>query len=153
MAAASVMETSVVRQDNPPPGFEHTSRPNDRLSLNPSLRIRTATVFAALTGAGLGFSHGAQETGLRFRAENSHRLPTTEKGWYLYHKTKNYQVLLGGFKEAAHMSVKVGLWTGLFFAFESAVDRKRRSQDAVSSVCAGMAVAGAFSLWSRRPCA
>jgi len=91
---------------------------------------------------------GAQNAGYRFRAENSHRLPTTEKGWYFYHKTKNYVVMQGAGKEGLRMAVKLGGWTGLFFLVEAAVDKNRGKKDMFSSLCAGMSVAGAFSLWS-----
>lgn len=139
----------------PPPGpplpetVLSTEPTNDRLFLNTKQRVRFATIFAAMAGGALGFSHGAQATGLRFQAENAHRLPTSEKGWYFYHKTKNYSVLQGGIKEGGRMALKLGLWSGLFFMAEAAIDRRRRSRDAASSVCAGMAVAGAFSLWSK----
>lgn len=125
------------------------STPNERLFLSTQSRVRFATIFAAMIGGALGFSHGASTTGLRFQAENAHRLPTSEKGWYFYHKTKNYAVLQGGIKEGGRMALKLGFWSGLFFMTEAAIDRRRRSRDAASSVCAGMAVAGAFSLWSR----
>ncbi|OQO14986.1 hypothetical protein B0A48_00368 [Cryoendolithus antarcticus] len=62
---------------------------------------------------------------LRFRAENAHRLPTTQAGWYLYHKSKNYVSLLGGLKEGFRMGGRLALWTGLFAGMEQGIDRFR----------------------------
>jgi len=63
--------------------------------------------------------------GLVFRAENAHRLPTSQVGWYLYHKSKNYHVALGGIKEGLRMGLRLAVWTGLFLYMEEAVDRLR----------------------------
>ena len=90
--------------------------------------------------------------GMRFRAEHSHVFPTTRTGWYLYHKSKNYHVMLGGIKEGLKMGTKVGFWAGGFFLVEEAVDRKRRTKDFLSTVVAGLTTAGAFSAWSMSTC-
>lgn len=86
--------------------------------------------------------------GMRFRAENSHRFPTSQTGWYLYHKSKNYHVMLGGIKEGIKMGLKVGVWAGSFFVIENYVDGQRGTKDFVSTAVAGLGVAGSFSLWS-----
>lgn len=148
MAESIAVEPQVLPQDLLTAEVSNVTVPNERLFLSTKQRVRFATIFAAMIGGALGFSHGASNTGLRFQAENAHRLPTSEKGWYFYHKTKNYAVLQGGIKEGGRMALKLGFWSGLFFMAEAAIDRRRRSRDAASSVCAGMAVAGAFSLWS-----
>jgi hypothetical protein len=62
---------------------------NSRLSLPTPIRITLATASSFVLGLGLGLSHGSKTAGLRFRAENAHRLPQTPTGWYLYHKSKN----------------------------------------------------------------
>lgn len=98
---------------------------NDRLSLPFALRLPLTTSLAFTTGFFLGAAHGGQTAALRFRAENAHRLPTSQVGWYLYHKSKNYVTMLGGIKEGFKMGVRVGGWTGVFFAVEEAVDRLR----------------------------
>jgi len=125
-----------------------TQRPPNRLSLAPSRRIAMAATSAALIGGALGMSHGANTTGLKFRAENAHRLPTSQQGWFLYHKSKNYAVMLGGVKEAARMSTRLAIWSILFLGVEEIVDRSRHSRDALSTLCAGLTTAGAFSLYS-----
>jgi hypothetical protein len=98
---------------------------------------------------GLGVSHGAQEAGLRFRAENAHRLPTSPTGWYLYHKSKNYKMAFGGVKEGIKMGAKVSVWTIGFFYIEDMFDRYRGTKDFINTVIASLSVAGAFSAWSK----
>lgn len=93
-------------------------------------------------------SHGGLVAGYRFRAENAHRLPTSQKGWYLYHKSKNYQVAFGGVKEGLKMGTKIAFWTAGFFFVEDVFDRYRHTKDFVNTVGASLAVAGGFSLWS-----
>lgn len=88
--------------------------------------------------------------GFRFRAENSHRLPTTSTGWFLYHKSKNYHTAFGGVKEGIKMGGKVSFWVGGFFMVEEAVDDLRGGRrDFLSTLVAGLSVAGGFSAWSK----
>lgn len=123
------------------------------------------------TGGILGLIHGANETGLRFRAENAHRLPVTQTGWYLYHKSKNYNAMLGGIKEGVRMTGRQAFWVGVFVSSEEGVDRARgavsriwsgmkenedgevegTSKDFVSTVFAGLGTAGIFSAVNRFP--
>jgi hypothetical protein len=84
----------------PPPFSSH------RLSIPFALRLPALVAVGATSGSLLGLIHGANETGLRFRAENAHRLPATQTGWYLYHKSKNYVAMLGGIKEGVRMAGK-----------------------------------------------
>ncbi|MCJ1246917.1 hypothetical protein MMC30_004128 [Trapelia coarctata] len=129
-------------------------RKNFRLSIPFELRLVAGTTTSFAAGAILGLSHGAQAAGLRFRAENAHRLPNTSTGWYLYHKSKNYHIALGGVKEGLKMGTKVGFWVGSYFAIEEAIDQVRGGRaDFLSSVVAGMSVAGGFSAWNRFPLA
>jgi len=121
---------------------------DSRLSLPTPTRLLLATTSSFLLGMGLGLSHGSQSAGLRFRAENAHRLPSSPTGWYLYHKSKNYHMALGGVKEGLKMGAKMSVWTGLFFAIEDAWDEVRGQKDVVNTVLASATVAGAFSLWS-----
>lgn len=130
-------------------------------------RMTLAATGAGIVGLFLGVSKGAQTSALRFRAENSHRLPTSERGWYLYHKSKNYNVAMASVKEGSRMAGKLIAWTGLFFTVEDVVDRARvrrayierdeeqlgarmrRKKDLLSTVTAGMATSAIFSAWSR----
>lgn len=119
-----------------------------RLSTPAPLRIPTAAALGFLGGFGLGISHGGKLAGMRFRAENAHRFPTSQVGWYLYHKSKNYHIAYGGIKEGIKMGAKVSLWAGSFFVVEEIVDQLRETKDFVSTAVAGLTIAGAFSTWS-----
>ena len=124
---------------------------NERLSLPRSVRVTGGVGLACLAGASLGFSHGGTIAGMRFRAENAHRFPSSQAGWYLYHKSKNYNVVVGSVKEGLKMGLKVAVWTGGFLGIEEFVDENRGTKDFVSSAFAGLGVGAAFSLWSKRP--
>jgi len=114
-------------------------------------RLPLATTLSFLVGMGLGISHGSQSTGLRFRAENAHRLPSTPTGWYLYHKSKNYQMAFGGVMEGFRMGARVSIWTAGFFGIEEMFDRYRGKKDFINTVIASLSIAGAFSVWNRFP--
>ena len=119
-----------------------------RLSIPFGVRFPAATTVAFLAGLSLGVSHGGKTAGLRFRAENSHRFPTTSTGWYLYHKSKNYHMMLGGIQEGFKMGSKVAFWGGGFFVVEEAIDRLRGTKDFLSTLIAGLSISGGFSAWS-----
>jgi len=76
-------------------------------------------------------------------------------GWYLYHKSKNYNMALGGVKEGLRMGVRIGGWVAAFVVIEEAVDGLRygrgKGGDFFSTVVAGVGVAGGFSAWNRFP--
>ncbi|KAI9699254.1 MAG: hypothetical protein M1820_007226 [Bogoriella megaspora] len=140
--------------------------PTSRLSLSFGPRITLTTFLGLTAGLGLGLTQGATVAGLRFRAENAHRLPTNKVGWYLYHKSKNYAAMWGALGEGRRMGLRIGFWVATFGTLEEAVDRGRgrmkvlfgrgrgegqHVSDALSSVVAGLSTAGAFSLWNRFP--
>jgi hypothetical protein len=126
----------------------------------------------------LGTAKGCQDAGLRFAAENAHRQPTTQTGWYLYHKSKNYNVIFGGLVEGWKQALRYSIWVGMYFAMEEGVDRGRAAgvrtwrgirrkrgesgadaeerqiagnRDCLSSMFAGLGTAGIFSAWNRFP--
>jgi hypothetical protein len=136
-----------VSQDTPIP----TSPPMDhnRLSLPYVTRVLIGSIGGFSLGTFLGVSYGSQTAGYRFRAENSHRLPKSPKGWYLYHKTKNYHMMLEGLKGGFKMGFKMSLITGGFFVIEEALDRLRDRQDFLSTTIAGISIAGGYSQWSQ----
>jgi hypothetical protein len=119
-----------------------------RLSIPSGQRMTMFTIAGFLSGAALGLSHGSTSAGLRFRAENAHRLPQDQTGWYLYHKSKNYHMALGGIKEGLKMGTKIGFWVGLFTVLEHGWDDCRGTQDAGNTVLASATVAGTFAIWS-----
>src|ERR1700753_3383870 len=63
---------------------------NERLSLQPSNRFALGIVSGLLVGISAGFIRGFQIADLRFRAENGHRMPKSEKGWFFYHRSKTH---------------------------------------------------------------
>ncbi|KAF8543320.1 hypothetical protein BDD12DRAFT_699936, partial [Trichophaea hybrida] len=102
-----------------------------------------------LVGTSLGGTLGGHRAALIFRAENTHRQPTTTKGWYFYHKTKNYRTMYGGMVAGVQTGARVAAWVAMFVIFEDAVDRLRGRVDALGTVVAGLGLSGGFSLWHR----
>lgn len=147
---ASIEEEDIEKQERKEWIREHNRQVklDSRLSMPFIFRFPLATSISFLTGAALGVSHGSKMTALRFRAENAHRLPTTPAGWYLYHKSKNYNTALGGVKEGFKMGIKVSVWTAAAFSIEEFFDQYRGTKDFVNTMLASLSVAGAFSLWS-----
>ena len=129
--------TSPTLHDRPPPRLS--------LPLLPRLILTTSASF--LLGASLGSYIGGHASALQFLAENAHRLPRSEKGWYFYHKTKNYRTLLGAVKAGVRTGGDVAKWVALYVVFEDAVDRLRGRVDAGASVVASLAVAGGVGVW------
>lgn len=140
-------------------GYRNVHR-NDRLEMGPVVRTFISCSSGFMMGVALGSSQGSLMAGLRFRAENSHRFPTSQRGWFFYHKSKNYHMALGAIKEGLKTGLKYSFWVGLFMSTENAVDKLRAafarprtglsaSQDLGSSVVAGLGTAGAFSLLSK----
>ena len=135
--------------------------PNERLSIPVALRAPTLMIFSFACGASIGVSTGALRSSYRYRAENAHRLPTTQTGWFLYQKSKNYHAMLGGIREGVRFGSICTGWATLFMATEEMVDLSRarlfaRGDDDVatgqrdfgSTVIAGMTLAGIYS-WKR----
>ncbi|KFX88301.1 hypothetical protein O988_09066, partial [Pseudogymnoascus sp. VKM F-3808] len=123
------------------------------LSLPTPQRLLLGTSTAFLVGLTLGGSHGFGTAGLRFRAENAHRLPKDPTGWYLYHKSKNYRMMLDGVREGVRMGGRVAVWTLVFLGTEEVWDNVRGRRDVGNTVIASATVAGGFSLWNRFPMA
>lgn len=128
--------------------YNRLRRLDSRLSIPFVFRLPIATTLGFLAGMGLGVSHGSTMAGLRFRAENAHRLPETQTGWYFYHKTKNYQMAYGGVKEGLRMGLRLSFWVAGFFGVEEIFDRWRGTKDFVNTTIASLAMAGAMSAYS-----
>ncbi|KAK7733988.1 hypothetical protein SLS53_007983 [Cytospora paraplurivora] len=122
---------------------------NSRLSMMAPTRILLASFTSFGVGTSLGMAQGSKMTGLRFRAEHAHKLPTTPTGWFMYHKSKNYNMAKGALKEGLKMGLKVSVWTTAMFVIEDLYDESRNSKDFVNTVLASLTVAGGFSLWNR----
>ncbi|KAF8455847.1 hypothetical protein BGX38DRAFT_1164881 [Terfezia claveryi] len=168
-----------------PPATSHTTPTPPRLSLPLPSRLALSTTLTFPSTFLLGLLRGSHISSLRFRAENAHRLPKSQVGWYLYHKSKTYASLLGGVKEGVRNGVRVSFWSAVFLGCEEVVDRGRRmggvvglegmfggagagagaeggedrrgkgsgtgGVDALGTVVASLATAGAFCLWNRFP--
>ncbi|TGZ83907.1 hypothetical protein EX30DRAFT_393453 [Ascodesmis nigricans] len=140
---------STTTSPDPPQPLSHAyNHPTltPRLSLPLPVRLFTTCTASFLIGAGLGGSLAGSTTALRFRAENAHRQPQSAKGWYFYHKTKNYQVAWGAIKGGIKGGARLAAWVAAFVVCEDAVDRLRGRVDAVGSVVAGLAGAGAVGV-------
>jgi len=125
--------------------FESDSPP--RLGIDVERRIPYATMSAFSSGAILGYFHGSKQAGLRFRAENAHRFPTTSAGWFQYHRSKNYISVVAGIKDALKMGSKIGAGALAFCLFEETVDYARHDErDFLSTVTAGLSFSGIYSL-------
>lgn len=119
-----------------------------RLSMTLTSRVFTCGLIAFVGGGVLAGYQGSKKASLRFRAENSHRFPTTTIGWYLYHKSKNYKCMLGAIKEGIKGGSRLAGWSGSFFFLEEAVDHLLGSRNCASTVIAGLTMSGIFSIKS-----
>ncbi|KAL9049498.1 MAG: hypothetical protein Q9162_007194 [Coniocarpon cinnabarinum] len=141
-----------------PPQPPIVTHPHERFLMPPLPRLTFTTLLSYTSGSILGLAHGFRTSALRFRAENSHRTPFNQRGWYLYHRAKNAYAFRHGLREANRMGLRIAPWTALFFGIEEAVDQVRIGdtgeegrKDFLSTTIAGGAVAGAFSAWSSLP--
>lgn len=138
----------------PPVDYQERRRialENSRLNMMAPTRILLAAVSSFGVGTSLGMAQGSKMAGLQFRAEHAHKLPTTPTGWFMYHKSKNYNMARGALKEGIKMGFKVSFWTTAMFVVEDMYDEYRESKDFVNTVLASLTVAGGFSLWSTHP--
>jgi hypothetical protein len=107
------------------------------------------TAISALTGFTIGSLIRGRQTGLRFTAENWHRKPSTKRGWYLYHRNKNYNIAWGAFKGGFGHAVKFGGFLGAFFAGDICLDILRRRTDWWHGLAAGTVAGILFSIGSK----
>ncbi|KAI0650334.1 hypothetical protein C8Q79DRAFT_379146 [Trametes meyenii] len=97
---------------------------------------------ALIVGTTIGLYRGSRAASLRFLAENAHRTPKTVRGWYLYNKTKNYRVLLGGLKGAGADATKLGLTAAGWVIVEEGCTRL--GLDDIREVAAGLGTGTLF---------
>lgn len=142
-----------IPESEPP---KNTSHPPPPIPVNPNrlllpfgARVTWCSLGGFSVGAFLGAVYGAQTAGFRFRAENSHRLPKSSKGWYFYHKSKNYHMMLHATKSGLKLGAKMSLLIAGFYVIEEAVDELREQRDFLSTTIAGLSVSGVYSRpWS-----
>jgi hypothetical protein len=144
------------------PNFHFLGYPNERLGMPAAVRAPFITGASFITGFGLGVTAGGRKAADRYRAENSHRFPTTQAGWYLYHRSKSYNTIVGGVKEGVKFGSQITLFAGAFMGIEEIMDRSRSKvftrgdedyatgqKDFVNTVIAGMSTSGLYILWKR----
>tara|TARA_R110002003_G_scaffold1868_13_gene23684 strand:+ start:12655 stop:13368 length:714 start_codon:yes stop_codon:yes gene_type:complete len=150
-----------------------------RLDMPFDRRLLLTTGLSSLCGFTLGSTSAGRLASLRFRAENAHRLPISQPGWYLYHKSKNYYKWRFGIVEGLRKGGMVAAWSSVFFVVEESLDVFRgtwragrtmgemegvdelditridrgmgKSRDFWSSACAGMVTGGLWSAWHQFP--
>jgi hypothetical protein len=155
------------------------ARSPERLGMPFDRRLLLATFTSFSCGSMLGYLNTSRLASLRFRAENAHRLPISQPGWYLYHKSKNYYKLKYGITAGLRSGAYLAGWTSLFFLVEESMDVFRgtwragrtfmemegvseldiekvdtgveKSRDFLSSVVAGMVTGGLWSAWNKFP--
>jgi hypothetical protein len=150
-AGVSESESSDALVDPAPIYFPPvTGALDSRLSIPFLVRFPLTVGFGLFSGFILGAAKGGNQASYRYRAENAHRLPTTQTGWYLYHKSKNYHSIIGGVREGLRLGGRLSALAALFAGSEEVIDQLRgggddRQRDAASTVFAGMATAGLYS--------
>ncbi|KAF1944963.1 hypothetical protein EJ02DRAFT_397514 [Clathrospora elynae] len=150
-----------------------------RLGMPFDRRLLLTTALSFTSGFTLGSTTAGRAASLRFRAENAHRLPISNPGWYLYHKSKNYYKWRVGIIEGLRKGTYIALWSSIFFIVEESLDVFRGtwragrtmgemegvdeldirrvdrgvdgSRDFVSSGLAGMVTGGLWSAWHQFP--
>lgn len=129
-------------QNNETPGLV-------RAGLTTKPRLMLMTSIGSFWGFSIGAFLGGRQSGLQYLAENAHKLPTTVQGWYFYHKTKNYRMMLGGVKRGIRFAGKTGGLCLLYGSLEAAIDDVRGEADVLNSVTAGIATGTIFSTLSK----
>ncbi|KAG1437714.1 hypothetical protein G6F56_012970 [Rhizopus delemar] len=106
----------------PPPPQVETKENMHRAGLETKPRVILITTLGSLWGFSIGAFLGGRQSGLQYLAENAHKLPTTVQGWYFYHKTKNYKMMLGGVKKGIRYAGKTGGLCLLYGSLEATLD-------------------------------
>lgn len=140
--------------------FHLTGYPNERLSMPPSIRWPVMFATTMVYGFSLGATLGGRKAADRYRAMNAHRLPSTQAGWYLYHRSKSYHTSLGAVKEGAKFGGILSIWASMFMLAEEGLDHARASlfarrneevargqRDALDTTLAALMTAGLYTRW------
>lgn len=163
----------------PPPRPSQITTNSPRLGMPFDRRLLLTTTLSTLCGFTLGSTSAGRLASLRFRAENAHRLPISQPGWYLYHKSKNYYKWRFGIVEGMRKGGLLAAWSSIFFIVEESLDVFRGTwaagrtmtemegvdeldisridrgvgscRDFLSSACAGMVTGGLWSAWHTFP--
>ncbi|KAG5513646.1 hypothetical protein PMAC_000684 [Pneumocystis sp. 'macacae'] len=122
---------------------------NERLGVPLVSRLVLYVSATSLVCFTLGSIVGGKKNGLRFFAENAHRLPTTIDGWYFYHKTKNYNVMLGAIKTGVKYALRTSFWVATYVCIEAGMDRIRKCVD-VANTMFGTVLSGMVFSYTNR---
>ncbi|EHA24183.1 hypothetical protein AAWM_00542 [Aspergillus awamori] len=129
--------------------FEADAPPRLGIKLRKRVLYMSASAWSA--GMMIGYMHGSKTASYRFRAENAHRFPDAARGWYQYHKSKNYHAFLQGSSQGMKMGFRLGAGALCFCLLEEVVDYARHDQrDFLSTVTAGLSMSGIYSVLARQ---
>ncbi|KAK9325662.1 hypothetical protein V1517DRAFT_313974 [Lipomyces orientalis] len=120
--------------------FEEAVDPKYRLGTHPSVRLPFLVMATGIVTFPLGLFRGSKVGGLKFLAENSHRLPGTVQGWYFYHKQKNYVILKDGMIESFKFGMRSITFVSGMFGVEALLDWARGQVDFLNTVVGASAV-------------
>lgn len=142
--------------------FRFTGYTNERLSMPPTIRWPVMITATMAYGFSMGATLGGRKAADRYRAMNAHRLPSTQAGWYLYHRSKSYHASLGGVKEGLKFGGILSFWATMFMLAEEGLDHARGSlfakrdedvaigqRDALDTTLAALMTAGLYTRWHR----
>ncbi len=141
--AANIPQVAMAQDDS---SFAHE---NQRFHINPIYRVSIILASASLIGGVAGTYDGTKKSSLQFLAENAHRLPTSMKGWYFYHKRKNYVLVRNGMIQGAKTSLKVTSYCGLFFGLEALIDHLKGGIDFTSTAISTTVVGWTYARITR----
>ena len=111
----------------------------------PGARTALGMANAGFLGITSGFIREYQSAALRFRAENAHRTPRTEKNWYYYHSAKWYYAMTEGMISSLKWGLRMSAITGGYLQLENAVDNIRGEKDCFNSAIAGGLLIGGMN--------
>ena len=105
-----------------------------------------ATALSAFSGGFLGAMATVHQSSLQYTVEHAHAKPSTQQGWYIYHRRKNFVLLWQFLKQGGYYGGKFGAWMGLFFGVDVALDVVRRQRiEWWHGPVAGLTVTGLFN--------
>lgn len=155
MAAAPPPNTGppLTANDNAIPGISQEDKATGSVMTRAGIEARPRLALMSIIGGFWGFTIGSylggKQTAYQYLAENAHKLPTTVRGWYFYHKTKNYKVMLGGIKRGVRMGIPTAAICLAYGGMEAALDDARKEADMFNSITAGMGTGVLFSAMSK----
>ncbi|KAK9237585.1 hypothetical protein V1525DRAFT_403600 [Lipomyces kononenkoae] len=132
--------TENARQELAQHYFDEAIDPKYRLGTHPSVRLPFLLIATGILTFPLGLFRGSKVGGLKYLAENSHRLPGTVQGWYFYHKQKNYIILKDGMIESFKFGVRSIAFVSTMFGIEALLDWVRGQIDFMNTVAGASAV-------------